>query len=1361
MANKFETATYNYGNNFSNNNGNHHYTTYGHNFDDSDYVICYLPYTAPHVGQVLSWTRDTGTTITYSLTKNGYPTNNVTTYGQGYSLTNSRLISSYQDDYTDNWELRFPDNINTKGKIEGTLTFGVDKTEVSAGGDTVNIKLPVLKYTATTDTRGYRYVDVMLKPKVNGSGKDDDDGTDYKNAIVATATYVGQNKQGFLNYKEPKLQYPIYLSYVNRSNSAPFFFEMKSDPTMSNGINPIESITTSSGQIFTYSYWYDNVGRNYAYAYAPYGDLAQYKKPGPSWNYKNQTLSLVDNYLSTYPKVMTLSYSVSNLSISYDGGSFPFVAKFVYNNTYQNVTTSTPTDTGFTTYDRYVKVYNGNISSIENSTTTPTYVATSYTIHQSPATLTKWFNWSLPEKDGSGKNNFDSKTNKKYVSLVNENNYVQDAESTTLTVVKQDHYKGTATGKLDFIGMQLDRILKMSHNSTKEYHFGNITWKDCENRTERSFYVRCSSKFENYRNQNITSITGEYASGDKNKPEVTLKCTQLPAHWEHPIFRGHWTVKNAWNNDNTVLPRIMFKTKGSNYYNSYGATSSASSHFDWGISSSSKWPNAVSATDANNFYLPASIYIPSHAMPWIKGKVNSGSTIATSLGTDNFSCDGDFTVITYKFAINANQGYNKGFEAQQWKVTLDKYDTTYVAMNNELTPFDPFVIEMNAQDSVSYTWPTVTMSVSRTNTSAFSINKTEIRMGGETGKGVVTSLFAKDSNNTSINGSVTVEATSNNKERGTWSATLASNGSISVSSSFVNKASRSTKVTLGTPSVDTNSEGASNISVNKSTFDITQNGESWSETITFTQSGNGSAQTGDWTLALPANTTGNATASTSRWGLKSALQRYLSGIGTLKITNTSNIPSSGSVTITTSGNYSTDSESSKTLSWSVSAKLSTSPTAPSNHSNGVIGSGTITPLKPSCTIQYSSDKNSGWSTSPTINVGSNTGSMTKSCSIARNSRTGADIKNGAWDYTAGYYTGKDARTVKLRVRVVDNNDSSKTASCTDVSLTQDGDSSSTGARGAKYEFEIYDYSNCTCGTPSSTNWSTSDLKNVGSFSVSLAGYSDGKYTKKQNWMNSFSGNGTSGITANEENYALNTKSPNESGKQFEVNETIDYTMSVTGKGSIYVGTVDPYKWSWTYYYKVRRKDNTNDTAESGNLTGNGEYSPANATLYSPSYQWYKNGNAISGATSSSYRATSVGTYVCKVKWDDSHILSDSWVVSQKSRIYRTWCTMSVKNANISAWNTSGTTSCTFTTDKQYSDDGGNKWNSFSPAQSDSSVTINASSKELTPTGMGSSATNAGGTVTFTFTLSSGSSTLAGTTSATGSVSKYGKTYYNS
>lgn len=1374
--NEFEKATTNYGNHFDNNGGNHHYTTYGHEYDDSAYVLCYFPSYDWHVGDRYEWHNNGGTTITYTSTKNGYPSNNVTTYGQGYDLKANRIITSefgtYKlesgtiiNEYTDYHELTWPNNINTKGKIEtvqSVLAFGVSSVVMSASGGIINIKLPKIKFTGTTDTRGYRYVDVTIKPKVAANPEIcDDDGTDAANATVQSTTYVGENRQGFLNFKEPKMQYPIYLSYVDKPDGAPPFFEMTSVPSMSDGINPIESITTTQRQIFTYSYWYDNVGRNYAYAYAPYGHQAQYKNPGPSWNYKDPTLKIQDNFLSTYPKVMTLSYRSDYLTFSYDGGTFPFSAKFVYNGTYQDVTTSTPTDTGFYTYTRYIKVYDGNLLSIENSTTTPTYFGYSYTIQQDYAYLYKYFNWSLPEKDGSGKNNFDSKTNVKYVSfpIRIENEYVLDGESTRLTINKQDHYKGSATGKLDFIGLPLDRVLKMSHNSTKDYHFGNIEWKDCENRTQRYFYVKCSSKFDNCRNQNITSITDEYVSGDKRKPEVTLKCGQLPAHWEHPIFRGHFTVKNQYNNDNAVLPKVTFSTKGYDYYNNYGTYSSASAHFDWGISESSKWPKDVSRDDANNLYLPASIHIPSHAMPWIRGKVNSGSTVTMALEKDTFSCDGDSTDITYKFAINANQGYNKGFERQQWKVTLDKYDTTYVAMDNNLTPFDPFTIEMNAQESVSYTWPTVTMNVSRTNTSVFSINKSQIRMGGETGKDVLTSLFDKDGNNTTVNGAVSVEATSNNKERGTWSATLASDGGISISSSFKNKDSRSTTVTIGNPYTDTKSDGAANISVNKQTFDITQNGEKWSETITFTQSGDGSVKTGTWTLALPANTSANATSSTSRWGLKSALQRYLSGIGTLKITNTKNIPSNGDVTISTSGDYATDSVASKTLTWSVSASLSTTPTYPSNAStNGVIGSGSIKPLAPSCTIQYKSDKNNSWSNSSSINVGSNTGSMTTWYSVARNSRTGADICNGAWDYTAGYYTGAGARTVKLQVRVVDDNDSTKTASCDDVPITQDGDSGSTGAVGANYEFEISASSNCTCGTPSSTNWSKKDLGSVGSFSVSLSGYSDGSYTEKQSWMDTFSGTGTPGITGYSENYELNTKSPNEDGKKFGVNESIEYTMSVTGKGDIYIGTADPYKWTFTYYYKVRRKDNTSDEVSSGNLNGNGAYYPYNATLYSPKYQWYKDGNAISGATSSSYKATSVGVYECKVKWTDGYVKSASWKVTQESRIYRTNCTMSVTNAYIDAWAPSGTTSCSFTATIEYSEDGGVSWTST--GNTDTAVTINQSSKDLSPTA-GSSASDYGSGASFTFKLSGGTYRLDGKTSDTGYVYRYGKTYYNS
>lgn len=114
------------------------------------------------------------------------------------------------------------------------------------------------------------------------------------------------------------------------------------------------------------------------------------------------------------------------------------------------------------------------------------------------------------------------------------------------------------------------------------------------------------------------------------------------------------------------------------------------------------------------------------------------------------------------------------------------------------------------------------------------------------------------------------------------------------------------------------------------------------------------------------------------------------------------------------------------------------------------------------------------------------------------------------------------------------------------------------------------------------------------------------------------------------------------------------------------------------------------------------------------------------------------------------------VTRKQQYSYRTYCTMSVTNSTITAFDTSGTTSYTFTAKIQRSKD---NWTTVENVSNDSMVKINQSSATLTPTTMGSSATTTSDT-TFKFILSGGTYTIAGTTSIVGHVYKYGETYYN-
>lgn len=1523
MANKFETATNNYGNNFSNNNGNHHYTTYGHKYDDSAYVL------AKFNGQV--------DPESISSTKNGYPSNNVTTYGQGYVVTVKG--HTHIDDYTQTITLGWPDNINTKGKIEGTLSFSVDKTSVPASGGTVNIHFPDLKYTGTRDTRGYRYSDVKLKPDVPSNPDTlDDDGTAFSNSTVESTTYIGENRQGFLNYEEPIMDYVIYSSYGAKGDN-PFYLcadtKIYNWPDAKTGaVGKAWNISSPGSMTNTYMHMYDNLNIIFSYAYAPYHDEVKNSfgaSEGVGWTYNNTRLEVSDNFLSTYPKRLTMSYQNSYWTISYDGVSnMPFIAAFEYMGTYGGVTSSTSIDTNLTSYDRSTVLHNF-FPGIANSLTTPSYVATSYTITQPKATLTPSYLWILPESNGAS--NFDTKTGAKYVSIVGENNYFTSTYGTKglVTVAKQGHYMGYVTGNLDntLATSASNRVITMDHGTNKEGTIGNLKWTDCENRTERFFNVRVSTKYDNCRNQNITSITNEYASGDKRKPEVTLKCRQLPAHWNHPgIIFGIKCQRYVIPTDS--FSRFDNANPVTYIYHGTGMNMDKGEHttyVPWTISTHAY--KEVSTVSTANDKLRFVIQMPSITTPYIKSTV--GGSISASASTTYVGPAKSSITITPTWNVPYTRGYDKGFEAAEWKysfVNVQGYNDDPNSYGGDgmdcsgVTGFNDFIVHLNKCEDFNYRYPEVTLTASSSN-SSFSLNTTTNTADDATslGDGAKSSGF-------------TVSVPANPKKGSTWygdvttEPTETTNGIISVSpGNLMNSKSRSTIISF---SNSFNTDLTSGSITNPDSITITQRPDKWGGSDDFFYCIN-VAEDGTHEHALITSFIGlcekykyktfsndsiftiipNYAKNTYDIGkLRTKHQLEIIGIGSIASKDYSTTAGTSSYSVNYSGYP--DEEDEDDFTYVTIAHLycenykSIGVTEGPNGTSGkVLKTWTVTPRATDYKVQYQLN-NGAWQDSRSLAIGTNYGSTT-AASCVSNTKTGDDVKSGAFKYTPEKYSGSTTKYHKFKVRVVDNTDPNGTTfeNSTQYTITQSGVDASTTSR--TFTFKTGGI-RCTTSTPASVSGKTAQ-NNVGSFTVTPNSDPFYNYTSYTNGMvvNSFKINTfKEGITNNHRLSATHSVNVD-----FQSGETINFWFGIKGSASDYItwsrkGSVK-YKFYYDYwvqcynssntmvsrkesgtlqsseitstpssnatnYYKRRLVDGRWSTSLTRQITSTGTYSVTggwateNGTEYSSTRRktfsitvrtWtlgteYKyqippntgkmslsftnsSGQSISSpvqleSTAGSYRVNANGPSVyiqvssrtyrhfntganeSYSSWSDwsntstkAYTISPSYAdfnpsegssetktfkltvatkygnydvttngatgdqqsftVSKKSggvTEYRTYCTMTVTDAYITAFDTKGTTSCKFTTDVQYrvTNNGSVITDWTSTGKSDTSVTINASSKELTPTTMGSSATTYSST-SFTFTLSGTAYTLVGKTSDVGYVYKYGKTYYNS
>ena len=1259
MANNFESAATNYGHNFANNAGNHYYTTNGHKLADSGYVITTL-------GNAKSLVSPSPTKLHTTL-------NNTTTYGANEIVNNYKTVdNTLLDAYTQASNVRFDtNNINTKGSITGELNFRIHYSVMSPG-DTLNgIELTYPNFVGTTDTRGYRYSTVTVTPVVYANAALDDDGTNATNATVVPFV-TDENGQGFLNYPEPKLIYELTLSYLDNTHSNRNWFRLSYTDTIPS-IHLTYDTTYRYGSratfrnTFTYFYSGFDANKSYSYSYAPYGHLSTSKNPGPSWLYNKIQIITEDNYLSTYPRELALTYDKNAYwNISYDGVTdMPIQCAFMDTTTtpdgtvtvitYKPISTTNRYDYGLTSYTRSFEI-NHNIYSLSNSTDSPTLGTPANTvITQDGARLRFFYRWDLPEKDGSYLNNYDpANGNAKYVSFTKENIWCEGNNIGVvygsygyLTVSKQMHHMGSVTGNLDFSFVPSDRIVHLTEMNVIEGTFGTLSWTDCENTTERFFYPRVAFRVDNCRNQNITSATNEYYDTSKSMPMVTAKFRQLPANWMHPGLGIN--VKLARYNTpadtrfNGVNPCVVSYTKINDFDTnlSYVSYDGATSNWSWNIKGH---PSSHTSTiDASNSKLAVKVFMPT-VPETTRVNAQANGNVTASVGTAYLEPNNATTHITPTWNINYQQGYRKGYSAAQWKLSCTGIEgheqNTGQTQGNGLgmsysgvKPFNDFIIQLDAKSDYSFTYPQLTLgaSVSTARYPDLTIVLFALNRISNVANDLATLTYGHQSIGFDLTGP-------DNTKKGTqWSASLNKN-TYKVEynvGNYYSTPSISTKVNF---SLEHDSYTDGTITA-PDPITVTVKGDTWSAfnirwTCTSEKAGHAlkNPTTSNTQSINPPNyltATLTTTDTITSDGLVDAHQLKVTGIGTLASADHSATASTSSWNITTSGNYATESANSHTYVsnfkiWCNNASTLGVPYYPnttnksSSISPTVTGTWQVDPLPASAKIQYY--YSGAWHDTNSFSFGTNYGSATSASSTTNSNAA----KDGPFKLTPSRYDGSSTRTSKYKVGVYDNNTKQRYES-SEYTLTQSG----TSAYYYSTTFTFTTSSTTRCSVSSISSVTTSTVQdNKGAFTVTPASNPFDGLTEADGMSNVVSTIKTA-VTSGSDSITINA-----SDKNFKYDETVSLSVSVTADDSITVDNTGSCKYDFTYSATVTCSPGSATKTVSG--TASSEWTPsANATKYTLKINW---GDGTTNTTKT-HTYNKVGSYTIRAYYVNG---SDEW-----------------------------------------------------------------------------------------------------------------------
>lgn len=1295
-----------YGNHFTSNSGDYNYNTRGHSYDDSGWVIVGLA-NSGNVSQPVP--HPNGAEFTGNNTTCYFYTTNHMAKPNREVKTGNDYVAYFK------WAT---DNKNTKGSIDGDFNFypfgsktdsrfveptGLDDTKhgVSPYSSSNNnvISRTNLAVKGTTFTAGYRRHKIQYEPSIRYDLSSYNYGTNDN--------YKSDGKTKATGGRVVTQRYDAFQTFYNIE-----------DPysVLNISISNHDDAKSSSPTFCTLTNNKSEYRINHSYTYTPYKNSA-------TWNNTNY-LSFTYNTLPTYPKELVFTYGSNYNSISYDGGTITVEAKARYNGSYDRFTTSTANDDGFSSYKRYVDV-TYSLSTF-NSSTTPTGSNTyTFRIWQPGSKLGISYNWSI-----------DSNPSWVHLSTTSGN-------TTKVTFDDQGDVKPSVGGTLSLF--LINTII--SNGGFVLGSVSGVSWTAPTNKAARSCVLRQNMTVTNCCAQNITPKT---SSG---QPYQTLTLKQNGMYWNNPSFDMKWKVTQKSKTTTTY---------NDNYGHGWPTVSIGDVSTSDGTEKTTGWNYNASSKSVT-------ITMPMISRPWVN--TYSGGTVSISKASDaSVSYKGGSITINLDPDITFRQGFTSGVSERTWTIS----NTANNATNQEywsLSKFNDVVIKLPAIAASNNVFGDATLSWRDTGTQDLTFSKS-----------------SKTWNNSNSDDSFTATLAPNLPTIGEWYC------SISGQTLRFTSTTRNSKSTSGTISFYGSTYQDGVLTPNPSTITIYQDGTNISGTISISGTGEG-INTCSTSAEYPID--GNTTSGS--FTLNAPLQRYITGEGTLTAdiySPSGNISVYGqTIYVSSSGGPSMDSEYSKSQSWSISATSNIVSTNPSG-GNPII-SGTVYPWSPSYHYEYKLNDGS-WQTEDSFYVESNAGTVTEDSSATLTAISDyTDVKDGIYRYERGHYKRNSTSEVthNVYIRVVDNNDNKKIYEGGSDSKNQTGDSGADYYRGGSWEITPDDDYNCTVSTRSidyTGSEYVSSEDGIGAFSVTPDWYaSHGSYpsgnnsTDGQDYVSNYSNT----ISRDSEDDSTPSSELFGDDKTFQPDETISVNYGVKSSSPDVITTTTSTSGSVTWKYKYKYSVRIFGTYYSWYFTeheADGRYDPPTNTVTTKYYRCVNNnGSGWARLTTNNitFTATSTGTYTVEIAWmttdsngnyttdgykgynshsitidkltnttwyrlivslsgdsDKTSFDTDGWTLTATVTAQSVTCVG--QPAADATWTTVTTPNITYT------------WEGVTSSSSTASVGIN----DVTA---GSSGSDKGSGKTIKVTVSaSGYNHNSGTYSASVTLYKYGKSYYN-
>lgn len=933
-----------------------------------------------------------------------------------------------------------------------------------------------------------------------------------------------------------------------------------------------------------------------------------------------------------------------------------------------------------------------------NSSTTPTGSNTyTFRIWQPGSKLGISYNWSI-----------DSNPSWVHLSTTSGN-------TTNVTFDDQGDVKPSVGGTLS---LSLNNTTISNGGSTSGSVSG-ISWTAPTNKAARSCVLRQNMTVTNYCAQNITpkNVT-------TGMPEKTMVITQSAMTWNNPEVDMNWRVTYYSSDTSTYNDDYAFCYPTV----TIGQVSSTNNDIK-----TNRWK--YSTTSYN-----ISVVMPKFNRPWVHTQTNGKVYITKEEGIIGYK--GGSKKIYFSPEISFINGYTSGVSERVWKLS-NISNNNVQEQTGSVKTFDDILLKMPSIPAQDHAFGSAVLTW---------------KNSGETGyrDDFTFDYKSKSWNNKNDKDSITTSVGGNLPNIGKWRA-IADNGELTFTSTTRDAPARTGKILF---ECSTYQDGK--VTPSPSFLLFQQYGTNISGTITIKGEGSGLV-TYDSSVDYPMN----FAVFTTKYSLKPKEYIHVTKVENLAATITSptnrNVIWQGETIYfgKKSGTVTTETTASKTYPYKITVSSNIVSTYPSNATNGVILSNSVTPYEADYVIEYSVDSGS-WTTSTTATIGQRPAVWSSSPSLVVRSSGWTNVNEGIYKYTRGWYASQGSTTHTVAIRVRDKNNGNKVFSGTSTSITQNGqDGYPTDTR---YTFATTG-TNCTTSTPSATG---SSAGNYGSFSVSP-------------WSPISDPSGNQGSENNISNYIYNYSNKLSEGywdsSTISVtfigsNKTFGYNESVSMEFGVSSSSPDTKVWiytgkkTWNYKYKFGIKASNESNYHYSTLTGTGSTGPYSSITYyrKISFDGGSTWTRLSGNGKSTITLTSVGTYTVKVGWWSGsdgpyHAKSNTITLDKIGRIYRLLVSLS-GGSNKTAFDTTNWT-LTATVTAQYQEGGGSWTNTTTPSGisyswsgasgSGSTATVGVSSVS-----MGSDGDHLG-TKNVTVTVS-----LSGYTgdSATVTLGRYGKSYYN-